>query len=66
MEFGLRNVSFAYPQGGPDLWSNRCDHVLRAEADGWTELRVTFTGRFFQTAETILEPKPLQKLYPPI
>jgi alkanesulfonate monooxygenase SsuD/methylene tetrahydromethanopterin reductase-like flavin-dependent oxidoreductase (luciferase family) len=32
----------------------------------WTEKRTTFNGRYFQTENAILEPKPLQKPHPPI
>jgi len=32
----------------------------------WTEPRATFKGRFYQLAEAIAEPKPVQKPYPPI
>lgn len=40
MEFGLRNISFVYPDGGPDLWANVRRHVQQAEADGWHTLWV--------------------------
>lgn len=32
----------------------------------WTQPRATFRGHYFQVEEAILEPKPLQKPYPPI
>ena len=32
----------------------------------WTQPRATFHGRYFRVEEAILEPKPLQKPYPPI
>jgi probable F420-dependent oxidoreductase len=32
----------------------------------WTEPRITFDGEFYQLADAAMEPKPLQKPYPPL
>ena len=32
----------------------------------WTEPRTTFKGKYFQVEDAVLEPKPLQKPYPPL
>lgn len=40
--------------------------ALRLMIAMWTQPRATFHGRFFHIEEAILEPKPLQKPYPPI
>lgn len=40
--------------------------ALRLMITMWTEARATFHGRFFHVANAILEPKPVQKPYPPI
>jgi F420-dependent oxidoreductase-like protein len=42
------------------------DESLRAIKLLWTESRPSFAGRFYQLSETIAEPKPVQKPWPPI
>jgi len=32
----------------------------------WTEPRITFSGRFWQLEDAVMEPKPFQKPYPPL
>ena len=32
----------------------------------WTETKVSFEGKFYSTKEAVLEPKPVQKPYPPL
>jgi len=35
MKFGLRNTSFAYPNGTGDIWEDTKAHIQRAERDGF-------------------------------
>lgn len=35
MKFGIRNVSFHYPNGRSSIWENVKTHVRRAETDGF-------------------------------
>ncbi|MEW5986613.1 MAG: TIGR03560 family F420-dependent LLM class oxidoreductase [Chloroflexota bacterium] len=42
------------------------EEALRLMIAMWTQPRATFHGRYFHVEEAILEPKPVQKPYPPI
>jgi F420-dependent oxidoreductase-like protein len=42
------------------------DESIRAIKLLWTEPRASFAGRFYQLADAIAEPKPVQKPHPPI
>ncbi len=42
------------------------DESIRAMKALWADGRATFSGRFYQLADAIAEPKPVQKPHPPI
>ena len=44
----------------------RLEDAIRLIKTMWTEERATYHGKYFQVNEAILEPKPIQKPYPPI
>ena len=35
MKFGLRNTSYAYPNGSGDIWADVKTHIQSAERDGF-------------------------------
>jgi F420-dependent oxidoreductase-like protein len=74
LEFGFGAGGFRpeYEQYGvafPPLPSARIaqmEEALRLIIALWTQPRTTFHGEHFQAEEAILEPKPIQRPYPPI
>lgn len=40
MKFGLRNVSYVYPNGTGDIWADTKAHIQRAERDGFNSFWV--------------------------
>jgi alkanesulfonate monooxygenase SsuD/methylene tetrahydromethanopterin reductase-like flavin-dependent oxidoreductase (luciferase family) len=42
------------------------EEAVRLILQMWTEPRTSFHGRYFQTEDAILEPKPIQKPHPPV
>jgi probable F420-dependent oxidoreductase len=50
----------------PATFVARFTEGLRLMKALWTRSRVTFDGRFWQLADAAMEPKPVQKPYPPI
>jgi F420-dependent oxidoreductase-like protein len=44
----------------------RLDEALTLITRLWTEERVTFTGRYYQLQEALLNPRPVQQPHPPI
>jgi probable F420-dependent oxidoreductase len=65
---GLGARTDIYPAFGGDASTRvaRFNEGLRLMKALWTEPRVTFEGRFWQTTEAPMEPKPFQKPHPPI
>jgi len=57
----MRSVSINYEE----RWK-RFDEAIQVLRSLWRGGSVGFTGRFYSTAGIDLEPKPLQKLTPPI
>jgi probable F420-dependent oxidoreductase len=70
LEIGLgsggRNRPFAAFGVDPAGLSSRFTEEVRLLRACWTEERVSFDGRFWQLADVAIEPKPLQKPYPPL
>jgi probable F420-dependent oxidoreductase len=50
----------------PDRYVARFIEGVQLMKALWTQPRVTFEGEFFQLQEAAMEPKPLQKPYPPL
>jgi probable F420-dependent oxidoreductase len=50
----------------PDRYVARFTEGVQLMKALWTQPRVTFEGDFFQLQEAAMEPKPLQKPYPPL
>jgi alkanesulfonate monooxygenase SsuD/methylene tetrahydromethanopterin reductase-like flavin-dependent oxidoreductase (luciferase family) len=48
----------------PRRWS--AEEAVRLILAMWTEKRTTFHGKYFDVADAILEPKPVQKPHPPV
>lgn len=70
--FGAGGYAPEYRQYGfefvskPAIRLAQMEEALRLMIAMWTQPRTTFRGQFFQVEDAILEPKPLQKPYPPI
>ncbi|TME26558.1 MAG: LLM class flavin-dependent oxidoreductase [Chloroflexi bacterium] len=61
-EFRMHGLPF--PSAGDRV--RMLDESLRAMKLLWSVPRATYKGRFYQLADTIAEPKPLQRPHPPI
>ena len=62
-EYG--QYGYAFPER-PAVRIRQMEEALKLIKLMWTEPRATFYGRYFHIDEAILEPKPLQRPYPPI
>jgi probable F420-dependent oxidoreductase len=63
---GGRGRMFSAFAVDPDTFVTRFVEGLQLMKALWTEPRVTFKGRFWQLDGAAMEPKPVQKPYPPI
>jgi len=61
-EFKMHGLPFPSPADRLRM----LDESIQAMKLLWTERRATFAGRFYQLADAIAEPKPVQKPHPPI
>jgi F420-dependent oxidoreductase-like protein len=61
----FRMFGMAFPEE-PAERIDRLEEAVRVLELLWTEPRATFAGRYYQLAEAVAEPKPLQKPRPPI
>jgi F420-dependent oxidoreductase-like protein len=62
-EYG--QYGYQFPER-PAVRIRQMEEALKLIKLMWTEPRATFYGKYFHVEEAILEPKPLQKPYPPI
>jgi alkanesulfonate monooxygenase SsuD/methylene tetrahydromethanopterin reductase-like flavin-dependent oxidoreductase (luciferase family) len=58
--------AFGLPFGTPRQRAERLSEALEVTTRMWTQPKATFTGKHFQLANAICEPKPVQKPHPPI
>jgi F420-dependent oxidoreductase-like protein len=61
----FRMFGMDFPES-PGERINRLDEAVRDLKLLWTEPRATFEGRYYQLAEAVAEPKPVQRPHPPI
>jgi alkanesulfonate monooxygenase SsuD/methylene tetrahydromethanopterin reductase-like flavin-dependent oxidoreductase (luciferase family) len=70
LEYGVgRGTIAVHFQGfgmARDESRERFEEALEIIVRAWTEERITYKGRFYQVADIAVEPRPLQKPYPPI
>ena len=70
LEYGVgRGTIAVHFQGfgvARDESRERFEEALEIIVGAWTRERVTYEGRFYQVADITVEPRPLQKPYPPI
>jgi F420-dependent oxidoreductase-like protein len=59
------SYGYAFVDGKPERLAQMAE-AIQLMRTLWTEPRATFHGRFFHVENAILEPKPVQKPYPPI
>ena len=64
-ETEYRQYGWDFP-ARPAVRIRQMEEAIRLILALWTEERTTFQGRYFQTADAILEPKPVQKPRPPV
>ena len=64
-ETEYRQYGWDFPQR-PAVRIRQMEEAVRLILAMWTEKRTTFRGRYFQVADAILEPKPVQKPRPPV
>src|SRR3954468_7417793 len=50
----------------PAVRIRQMEEAVRLILAMWAQERTTFDGRYFQTKEAILEPKPIQRPHPPV
>jgi len=63
---GGKHRPFAAFDADPATFIARFTEGVRLMKACWTEPEITFDGRFWQLREAAMEPKPLQKPYPPL
>ncbi len=64
-ETEYRQYGWEFPPK-PAVRIRQMEEAVRLIKSMWTEKRTTFQGKYFQTQDAILEPKPVQKPHPPI
>src|SRR5882757_6025229 len=64
-ETEYRQYGWEFPER-PAVRIRQMEEAVRLILAMWTEKRTTFRGRYFQVADAILEPKPVQKPRPPV
>jgi F420-dependent oxidoreductase-like protein len=64
-ETEYRQYGWEFPPR-PAVRIRQMEEAVRLIRALWTEKRTTFQGKYFHARDAILEPKPVQKPYPPI
>jgi F420-dependent oxidoreductase-like protein len=64
-ETEYRQYGWEFP-ARPAVRIRQMEEAVRLILAMWAEKRTTFHGRYFQVADAILEPKPMQKPRPPV
>ena len=64
-EAEYRQYGWEFPPK-PAMRIRQMEEAVRLIRALWTEPRTTFQGKYFQVQDAILEPKPVQRPYPPI
>jgi F420-dependent oxidoreductase-like protein len=64
-ESEFRMYGMTFPESAAER-IGRLDEAVRVLKLLWTEPRATFEGRYYQLADAVAEPKPVQKPHPPI
>lgn len=63
-ETEYRQYGWDFPK--PAVRIRQLEEAVQLIKAMWTQPRASFSGRYYQTQDAILEPKPLQKPHPPI
>ena len=64
--FALEHKTFGIPFPNMRERLQRLDEALTVISRLWTEQRVTFAGHYYQLADALLNPRPVQQPHPPI
>jgi len=64
--FETEHVALGIPFGGTRERCERLDEALTIIRALWTQRATTFAGRYYQVANAIAEPKPVQRPHPPV
>jgi F420-dependent oxidoreductase-like protein len=58
--------AYGYPFPSPDTRIRQLNESLEIAKRMWTEERATYEGKYYNVADAVCSPKPLQRPYPPI